>query len=115
MSDNVYQIDSRRRGSNDGGDNMLGNLEKRVEKLENQIGEIKTDLAKLTVRSENFATKADLIECNGSYKADVQTMRTEMHQAIAGIHKEISTQTKWIAATLVGVAAICMTAAKLLF
>lgn len=118
MNDNIYQLDNRRRGSNggsNGGGDMPGDLEKRVEKLEIQIGDIKTDLAKLLVRSENFATKADLADYSASSKTDIQNLRTEMHQAMVGVHKEISAQTKWIAATLIGVAAICMTAAKLLF
>lgn len=117
MSDNVVQMDGRRRGSNsgqgggDGGD-MYKDLEKRVEKLESHISEIKVDLAKLVVRSENFASKADLIEQNSSYKSDVQTLRTEMHQSLTALHKEISSQTKWIAGTLVAVVAGAMTFIK---
>lgn len=83
---------------------MLIELDKRVGVLENQIGEIRVDLAKLTVRSEQFATKVD-----------IQDLRVEMHQALSGLYKEMAAQTKWMAATLIGVAAICMTAAKLLF
>ncbi len=90
---------------------MLIDLEKRIVKLEDQVGEIKTDLATLTVRSEQFATKED-----------VQALRAEMYQAFSGIHKdftgllrEISNQTKWMTATILGVAAVCMTTAKFLF
>jgi hypothetical protein len=90
---------------------MLIELDKRVGVLENQIGGIRVDLAKLTVRSEQFATKKD-----------IQDLRVEIHQAMGAINKDFSTiyreiaaQTKWLAATLIGVAAMCMIAAKLLF
>lgn len=118
MSDNIVQMDGRRRGSNngqDGGDggDMYKDLEKRVEKLENHISEMKVDLAKLVVRSENFASKADLIEQNSSYKSEAQVLRTEMHQSLAGLHKEISNQTKWIGGTMIAVVAGAMTFMKL--
>jgi len=76
---------------------MLDRLEKRVERLETDVTQIKLDLTKLTTRSEEFATKGD-----------IQLIRTDMH-------KEISSQTKWMAGTIIGVAALCMAAAKFLF
>ncbi len=75
----------------------MDNLIKRVVQLEKDTNQIRVDMAKLTARSETFATKED-----------IQLIRTDMH-------KEISSQTKWMAGTIIGVAALCMAAAKFLF
>lgn len=78
-------------GSGDGGgDDML----ERVKKLEEQISSLVTDLA---VMKSNYATKED-----------VSSVRIEVHQAI-------SAQTKWLAATMIGVAGIAMAVAKVIF
>ncbi|NKE95259.1 hemolysin XhlA [Pantoea agglomerans] len=66
----------------------------RVKKLEEQISSLVTDLA---VMKSNYATKED-----------VSSVRIEVHQAI-------SAQTKWLAATMIGVAGIAMAVAKLIF
>lgn len=65
VDNNVHQIDERRRTSRsgNGGNGMSGDLEKRVEKLEASMSEIKQDLAILKTRSENFSTKSDLMSC----------------------------------------------------
>lgn len=99
--DNILPFESgtRRAGKSDDGGNGgdMDTLIKRVEQLEKDTNQIRVDMATLTTRSETFATKEDM-----------QLIRTDMH-------KEISAQTKWIATTIIGVAALCMTAAKFLF
>lgn len=64
-----------------------GGMLERVKKLEDQMLGLVTDVA---VIKSNYATKADL-------------------------HKEIGKQTKWIAATIIATAVLCMGAAKLIF
>ncbi|MEN4530495.1 hemolysin XhlA [Pantoea agglomerans] len=75
---------------NGGGSDML----ERVKKLEEQMSSLVTDVA---VMKSNYATKED-----------VSSVRIEVHQAI-------SAQTKWLAATMIGVAGISMAVAKLIF
>lgn len=118
MDNNVFQMDRSRRGgsnSGNGGSGMSGDLEKRVEKLEASIGDIKQDLAVLKTRSENFSTKSDLMELSNTLKTEQQALRIELHQSIASIQKEISNQTKWVAGTIIAVAALSLTVAKVLF
>lgn len=70
-----------------GGEPPMNTLEDRVRNLETDIAVIKS----------NYATKADIAD-----------LRSELH-------KSISSQTKWLAATIIGVAAISLTVAKLIF
>ncbi|WP_240043081.1 hemolysin XhlA [Photorhabdus luminescens] len=78
--------------SGDGGNNDM--LETRVKKLEDDLNLIKTDLA---VMKANYATKED-----------IASVRIEVHQSIA-------TQTKWIAATMLGITGLAIGIAKLIF
>lgn len=59
----------------------------RVKKLEGQVLTLVTDIA---VIKSNYVTKSDL-------------------------HEEISKQTKWIAATIIGTTGLALTVAKLIF
>lgn len=71
-----------------GGDGSGGNdMIERVKKLEEQMLSLLTDVA---VIKSNYVTKADL-------------------------HEEISKQTKWIAATIIGTTAAALAVARLLF
>lgn len=81
----------KRRGGDGGGDDML---EKRVKLLEDALAEIRTDIA---VMKSNYATKED-----------IASVRIEVHQAI-------SAQTKWLAATMLGITALALTVAKFIF
>ncbi|HID8215638.1 TPA: hypothetical protein ACXIGW_000110 [Serratia marcescens] len=109
-------------GGGSGGGGMLDKLEKRVDAIEKDISQMKIDLTKLTTRSEEFATKSGLAELNS--RAENFATKAAMAELVArsgefatkgDLHREISSQTKWIAATIIGVAALCMTAAKFLF
>lgn len=62
----------------DGGDGMSDNLEKRVEKLEDGMSTVKLDLVRLTERSEQFVTKADLSELKGELKAEMLGLKSEI-------------------------------------
>lgn len=104
MNANVYEITQRARPQNStsgGGGDMTDKLEKRVERLETDVSKIKEDLA--------------VIKSNYSTKEDIQSIRTEVQAVKSELHKEILSQTRWIAGTIITVAALCMTAAKLLF
>lgn len=65
-------------GGGSGGDGMSDNLEKRVEKLEDGISAVKLDLVRLTERSEQFVTKADLSELKGELKAEMLGLKSEI-------------------------------------
>ncbi|WP_273856062.1 hemolysin XhlA [Serratia liquefaciens] len=74
--------------SHGGGGNGGGNdMLEREKKLEDQVLTLVTDIA---VIKSNYVTKADL-------------------------HEEISKQTKWIAATIIGTTGLALTVAKLIF
>ncbi|NDJ58085.1 DUF1640 domain-containing protein [Enterobacteriaceae bacterium 4M9] len=157
-------------GGGNGGGNDVDDLRKRVERTEDNIAQIKVDLATLTTRSEEFATKSDLqglkselqnsIASQGSalkndttkvrtelkdematlrtelkgemaslkselqqdmaslraeFKQDTASLRLEMHKELTKIYEGIATQTKWIAATMIGTAGIALAVAKYLF
>lgn len=71
----------------DDGDGSGGDMLKRLEKLEDKVSSLMTDIA---VIKSNYATKEDL-------------------------HKEIGVQTKWIAATIIGTTGLALATAKYLF
>lgn len=73
--------------SNDGGNGGGDDMLDRVKKLEEQVLALVTDIA---IIKSNYVTKADL-------------------------HEEISKQTKWIAATVIGTTGLALTVAKLIF
>lgn len=102
MSDNVYQMNSRRRPSNyDGGGHGgdMDNLTKRVEQLEKDTHKIQLDLAVLTTRSEEFATKSGLAELvarseDFATKADIESVRTDHMTLRAEVVKELAASEK---------------------
>lgn len=73
--------------SHDGGNGGEDDMLERVKKLESQMLSLLTDVA---VIKSNYVTKADL-------------------------HEEISKQTKWIAATVIGTTGLALTVAKFIF
>lgn len=84
-------VDSSSRDShnakNGNGNGGGDDMLERVKKLEAQLLTLVTDIA---VVKSNYVTKADL-------------------------HEEISKQTKWIAATIIGTTGLALTVAKLIF
>lgn len=72
-------------GGGPGGEESM--LEKRVDKLEQDLASLKVDIA---VIKSNYATREDL-------------------------HKEIGIQTKWIAATIIATTGMALAIAKYLF
>lgn len=80
-----------------GGDDMLV----RVKKLEDQMTSLITDVA---VIKSNYATREDISKLNVS----LEGVRTELHKAV-------SSQTKWLIASLFIVLGAGLTIAKLIF
>ena len=58
-------------GGSDGGGTM-DNLEKRVTSLEADVMVIRTELTTLTVRSENFSTKSDLVDLKSALHTELR-------------------------------------------
>lgn len=130
--DTKYHEEPSHGGGNDGGDGM-DDLRKRIERTEDNIVQIKIDLAKLTMRSEEFATKSDMLavkndllslrtELKGEtssikteLKTETSTLRIEMQKELISIHKEITNQTRWIAGTMLAVAGLSLAVVRYLF
>ncbi|OPJ97360.1 hypothetical protein B1H39_02325 [Serratia marcescens] len=75
-----------RRGANGGGGDMLDMLEKRVERLESDVAQIKEELTVLTTRSEAFATKSDI----EAIRTEHQTLRADVVKELAASEKRIN-------------------------
>lgn len=108
-----FQSHSKNRAGRNGGSGGGGmnELIKRMARAEDNIADIKLDLARLTTRSEEFATKGDIF----TTKNDIQALNSEMHKEFSSVYQAISNQTKWIAATLITVATLSLAIARFLF
>jgi hypothetical protein len=78
------------RGPGDGGG--MDNLEKRVTNLEGDVKVIREDLTTLTVRSESFATKADVADIRAEMAEMRGELRTEMAELRGELRSEMSKQ-----------------------
>ncbi|WP_244370707.1 hemolysin XhlA [Rahnella sp. ChDrAdgB13] len=78
-------------GGTGGGGNMM---DERIKKLEESMNDLKSDIA--------------VIKSNYASKEDIATLRTELHKSISG-------QTKWLAATLLGTTGLALAIAKYIF
>lgn len=83
-------------GGNGGGG--MDNLERRVTALEEDVKVIRNDLTTLMVRSESFATKADIsdirtemAESRGSIKQEMAAQRGEIKAEMAALRGELKT------------------------
>ncbi|WP_125289088.1 hypothetical protein [Erwinia sp. 198] len=74
-----------RSSGGDGGGGMTENIEPRVRKLENDVAVISHNLAVLTVRSESFATHADV----ANIRTEMATMRGELKEEMASLRGEL--------------------------
>ena len=113
---NAHRLDERLRTSKNGNtaSAMPGELENRVKQLETCINEIKQDLTIIRIHAENFSTKSDLLELASVAKSDQLALKIELYKSTGDILKEISGQTKWIMSLIITIAALTLTAAKLL-
>ena len=75
-----------------GKEKTMEKLTQRVERLEEDTHQIKLDLAVLTARSENFATKADLAELKAELKSDQYEMRVELLREIGACDMRANTR-----------------------
>jgi|GEM_PF-1503784 len=73
-ADHKPGLPALRSSGGDGGGGMTENIEPRVRKLENDVAVISHNLAVLTVRSESFATHADV----ANVRTEMATMRGEL-------------------------------------
>ncbi|EMP2223023.1 apolipoprotein A1/A4/E family protein [Enterobacter hormaechei] len=94
MDDNGIQDDIASYGG--GGGSGMDNLDKRVTALEEDVKVIRNDLTTLMVRSESFATKADIsdirtemAEYRGSIKQEMAESRGSIKQEMAAQRAEI--------------------------
>ncbi|WP_158784571.1 hypothetical protein [Pantoea sp. BAV 3049] len=90
----LFKHSGKDNGTGGGGDGMDGII-KKVEQLEKDTHQIKVDMATLTERSQNFASKSALealIERSAHFatKADLEILRTENALTRADLVKEIS-------------------------
>lgn len=123
-----FPRDKWKKGGSDGNDggNGMDDLKRRVERTEENITQIKIDLAKLTARAEEFSTKSDVLALKTELKTEIASLRneqktetaslkSELQKELISVHKEIANQTKWIAATMIGTTGIALAIAKYLF
>lgn len=72
----------------DEGGNVTENLEPRVKKLESDVATISKNLATLTVRSESFATHADV----ANVRTEMTALRGELKEDIASLRGDLTGQ-----------------------
>lgn len=89
---------------NDGGDGV-DDLRKRVERTEDNIAHIKVDLATLTARSENFASKTTLDSLvirseTFSTKSEIESIRAEIYKAKGELSTEFSKEIRSISRSI---------------
>lgn len=92
-------------GGNNGGNVMPDKLEKRVERLEADVADIKSNIAILTTRSESFATKSDVLEIREGLRLEMadlrQSLKVEMADHRTEIQKAFTSQTWQLASIIV--------------
>lgn len=81
--------DTPSHGGGDGGGRME-NLDKRVTNLESDVKVIRNDLTTLMVRSENFATKADVSDIRTEIATLSGSLRTEIAEQGGSLRSELA-------------------------
>ena len=74
-------------GGNNGGNVMPDKLEKRVERLEADVADIKSNIAILTTRSESFATKSDVLEIREGLRLEMADLRQSLRSEMADLRQ----------------------------
>lgn len=98
----MHQEHSQLRGEMQQG---MGEIRKEVGDVRKEVGDVRKELG--DVRKEV-----------GDVRKEVGDLRKEVggiHQQVGGLYKQMTSQTQWVIGTIIGIAALCMTAAKLLF
>ncbi|EPG8841275.1 MULTISPECIES: ELKS/Rab6-interacting/CAST family protein [Klebsiella] len=82
-------------GGDDGGDDMLDKLERRIERLETDSSLVRIDLATLTERTGNLSTKTDLAEMRYELKSDNARVKGEILEAMDKRFDELDKKARW--------------------
>lgn len=125
-----------KKGGSDGNDggNGMDDLKRRVERTEENIAQIKIDLATLTARSEHFATKSDTDALRITTQSEIHEVAVDLARLksdltiainhvgsqLSGmegslktkISEAITSQTKWMFTGLLAVIAMVLTFVK---
>jgi len=80
-------------------------LKEDVSELKKDVGTLKIDVA---VIKSNYATREDIMRLDKKIDLKMESLRTELHQSLA-------LQTKWFASSQLGLLALGLGLAKLLF
>lgn len=83
----AHEVPSHGGGGNGG--NGMDDLKKRVERTEDNIAQMQIDLAKLTTRSEEFATKSDLLSFVTELKSEISGVRSELKDETSSVKSEL--------------------------
>lgn len=83
----------------------LKSLKEGVTLLQEDTGQVKVDVA---VIKSNYVLREDLLRLDGKFDIRLENLRTELHRSLAS-------QTKWLAASQLGLLGVGLCLAKLLF
>ncbi|EGC4607283.1 hypothetical protein H9J60_001459 [Escherichia coli] len=71
---------------------MPDKLEKRVERLEADVADIKSNIAILTTRSESFATKSDVLEIREGLRLEMAESRQSLKSEMADLRQSLKVE-----------------------
>lgn len=73
----------------------MENLEKRVDKLENSLADLKIELAKLSARAESFSTKSDIAELKGELGLKIRDSQDLILSKLDERFRAIEEKARW--------------------